>query len=200
MAGTTGEDVRVRPEGGGQAADAPPVDGASAGTVARVGAPGGDAGGTDAGATDSGAGGAGAPSAAVPAADASPAAVSAADAPSGGDGRVPASGADAADGAAPSSDAAGGVEPAGDTAVFVDPSGRRLSRMRRVGRLVAAGCVCAGATLGLAVTGGDSTAPWLRIPGPTRDDGMTFGKSVRKSMATAATMVRPDRANAQPSR
>ncbi|MFS8199789.1 hypothetical protein ACLVWQ_14020 [Streptomyces sp. CWNU-52B] len=48
--------------------------------------------------------------------------------------------------------------------VFVDPSGRRAGRMRRMGWLVVAGCVCSAATLGVAVTGGDSTAPWLHLP------------------------------------
>ncbi|MFE1795425.1 hypothetical protein ACFW9L_04590 [Streptomyces sp. NPDC059517] len=49
--------------------------------------------------------------------------------------------------------------------IFVDPSGRRASRMRRMGWLVAAGCVCSAATLGVAIADGNSTAPWLQIPG-----------------------------------
>ncbi|MFJ4832126.1 hypothetical protein ACIP79_19825 [Streptomyces sp. NPDC088747] len=53
----------------------------------------------------------------------------------------------------------------GGAPIFVDPSGRRASRMRRMGWLVAAGCVCSVATLGVAVTDSNSTAPWLRIPG-----------------------------------
>ncbi|MGN9817682.1 hypothetical protein ACTMUQ_20365 [Streptomyces sp. SD11] len=57
------------------------------------------------------------------------------------------------------------ADPAGGAPVFVDPSGRRASRMRRMGWLVAAGCVCSAATLGVAVAGGNSTAPWLQIPG-----------------------------------
>ncbi|WP_328498078.1 hypothetical protein OHS59_39245 [Streptomyces sp. NBC_00414] len=57
------------------------------------------------------------------------------------------------------------VPPAGGGPVFVDPSGRRANGLRRMGWLVAVGCVCSAATLGLAVTGGNSTAPWLQIPG-----------------------------------
>jgi hypothetical protein len=54
--------------------------------------------------------------------------------------------------------------------VFVDPSGRRAGRMRRAGWLVAAGCVCSAATLGLVVTDRDSSAPWLSIPGVVGTD------------------------------
>ncbi|MFC8662816.1 hypothetical protein [Streptomyces sp. NPDC057199] len=53
----------------------------------------------------------------------------------------------------------------GSTPIFVDPSGRRAGRVRRMGWLVAAGCICSAATLGVAVTGGNSTAPWLHLPG-----------------------------------
>ncbi|MFD5632300.1 hypothetical protein [Streptomyces sp. NPDC127072] len=53
----------------------------------------------------------------------------------------------------------------GGAPIFVDPSGRRAHRIRRMGWLVAAGCVCSVATLGVAVTDSNSTAPWLRIPG-----------------------------------
>ncbi|MFI6340865.1 hypothetical protein [Streptomyces sp. NPDC050535] len=60
---------------------------------------------------------------------------------------------------------------AGGAPIFVDPSGRRASRIRRMGWLVAAGCVCSVATLGVAVTDSNSTAPWLRIPGMSGSAG-----------------------------
>ncbi|MFJ2260903.1 hypothetical protein ACIOKD_21600 [Streptomyces sp. NPDC087844] len=67
------------------------------------------------------------------------------------------------------SDSAGsdsaGSDSAGGAPIFVDPSGRRAGRMRRMGWLVAAGCVCCAATLGVAIADGNSTAPWLQIPG-----------------------------------
>ncbi|MEW2568552.1 hypothetical protein [Streptomyces sp. NPDC047070] len=58
---------------------------------------------------------------------------------------------------------------AGAAPIFVDPSGRRAGRMRRLGWLVAAGCVCSAATLGVAIADGNSTAPWLQIPGVLGD-------------------------------
>ncbi|WP_413755972.1 hypothetical protein [Streptomyces sp. MMBL 11-3] len=66
----------------------------------------------------------------------------------------------------------------GGAPVFVDPSGRRAGRMRRVGWLVAAGCVCSAATLGLVVTDRDSTAPWLSIPGLLGTDDVNRGAEV----------------------
>ncbi|MFF3487908.1 hypothetical protein ACFYXC_32185 [Streptomyces sp. NPDC002701] len=61
-------------------------------------------------------------------------------------------------------------EAAGGAPIFVDPSGRRAHRMRRVGWLVAAACVCSAATLGVVVADGNSTAPWLNIPGVLGSD------------------------------
>ncbi|MFH8470463.1 hypothetical protein [Streptomyces sp. NPDC017991] len=58
-----------------------------------------------------------------------------------------------------------GSDSVGGAPIFVDPSGRRAGRMRRMGWLVAAGCVCSAATLGVAIADGNSTAPWLQIPG-----------------------------------
>ncbi|MCX4231447.1 hypothetical protein [Streptomyces ortus] len=62
-------------------------------------------------------------------------------------------------------------ESVGGAPIFVDPSGRRAGRMRRMGWLVAAGCVCSAATLGIAIADGNSTAPWLQIPGVLGDSG-----------------------------
>src|SRR3954467_4944022 len=50
------------------------------------------------------------------------------------------------------------------------------------------------------VYGLDEALVTVRLQSASSEDGMTFGKSVRKSIATAATMVTPDRANDQPSR
>src|SRR3954470_2317287 len=50
------------------------------------------------------------------------------------------------------------------------------------------------------VYGLDEALVTVRLQSALSEDGMTFGKSVRKSMATAATMVTPDSANDQPSR
>src|SRR5690348_10265357 len=52
----------------------------------------------------------------------------------------------------------------------------------------------------LRVYGDDEALVTVRLQSALSEDGMTFGKSVRKSIATAATMVSPDSANAQPSR
>ncbi|MGC5568083.1 hypothetical protein ACPYPG_35300 [Streptomyces sp. FR-108] len=62
-------------------------------------------------------------------------------------------------------------ESVGGAPIFVDPSGRRAGRMRRMGWLVAAGCVCSAATLGIAIADGNSTAPWLQMPGVLGDSG-----------------------------
>src|SRR5687768_10575206 len=50
------------------------------------------------------------------------------------------------------------------------------------------------------VYGLDEALVTVRFQSALSEDGMTFGKSVRKSIVTAATMVRPERANDQPSR
>ncbi len=50
------------------------------------------------------------------------------------------------------------------------------------------------------VYGLDEALVTVRLQLSSSDDGMTFGKSVRNSIATAATMVTPENANAQPSR
>src|SRR3954468_1237149 len=52
----------------------------------------------------------------------------------------------------------------------------------------------------LRVYGLDDALVTVRFQSALSEDGMTFGKSVRNSIATAATMVTPENANAQPSR
>ncbi|MFE4059638.1 hypothetical protein ACFXP3_25675 [Streptomyces sp. NPDC059096] len=49
--------------------------------------------------------------------------------------------------------------------VFVDESGRRSKKLRRAGWVVAIACACYAATVVAALLGGDSSAPWLQIPG-----------------------------------
>ncbi|MEV7088755.1 hypothetical protein AB0O07_23195 [Streptomyces sp. NPDC093085] len=49
--------------------------------------------------------------------------------------------------------------------VFVDESGRRSKKLRRAGWVVAAACACYAVTVVAALVGGDSSAPWLPIPG-----------------------------------
>ncbi|MFD6287810.1 hypothetical protein [Streptomyces sp. NPDC060205] len=102
---------------------------------------------------------------------------------------------DAVDCDAVDSDAAGshaaGSEPgrshsADGAPIFVDPSGRRAGRMRRMGWLVAAGCVCSAATLGVAIADNNSTAPWLQIP------GVLGGDSQNRSVDEAQRSARPE--------
>ncbi|MFE3829743.1 hypothetical protein [Streptomyces sp. NPDC059092] len=49
--------------------------------------------------------------------------------------------------------------------VFVDESGRRSKKLRRAGWVVAIACACYATTVVAALLGGDSSAPWLQIPG-----------------------------------
>ncbi|MFE2939137.1 hypothetical protein ACFXKG_08765 [Streptomyces sp. NPDC059255] len=49
--------------------------------------------------------------------------------------------------------------------VFVDESGRRSKKLRRAGWVVAIACACYAVTVVAALVGGDSSAPWLQIPG-----------------------------------
>ncbi|MEU1203587.1 hypothetical protein ABZ446_46390 [Streptomyces sp. NPDC005813] len=55
-----------------------------------------------------------------------------------------------------------------DGAVFVDVSGRRRAWLRRMGWMVAASCVCFGATLAAVLSDADSAAPRLSLPGGVR--------------------------------
>ncbi|WP_158690544.1 hypothetical protein [Streptomyces sp. 142MFCol3.1] len=55
-----------------------------------------------------------------------------------------------------------------DAAVFVDVSGRRRAWLRGMGWMVAASCVCFGATLAAVLSGADSAAPRLSLPGGVR--------------------------------
>ncbi|MFF1420594.1 hypothetical protein [Streptomyces sp. NPDC058280] len=52
-----------------------------------------------------------------------------------------------------------------DRPVFVDASGRRSKKFRRAGWVVAIACACYAMTLVAALVGGNSSAPWLQIPG-----------------------------------
>ncbi|MFI6704125.1 hypothetical protein ACIBJC_35205 [Streptomyces sp. NPDC050509] len=63
-----------------------------------------------------------------------------------------------ADGAADAAEAPEGP-------VFVDESGRRSKKLRRAGWVIAIACACYAVTVVAALVGGDSSAPWLQIPG-----------------------------------
>ncbi|MEU0136164.1 hypothetical protein ABZ172_19355 [Streptomyces sp. NPDC006296] len=55
-----------------------------------------------------------------------------------------------------------------DGPVFVDESGRRSKTYRRVGWVLASVCAVYAVTLGVAVLGGNSSAPWLPLSGPDK--------------------------------
>ncbi|MFF9867783.1 hypothetical protein ACF1G0_20545 [Streptomyces sp. NPDC013953] len=57
-----------------------------------------------------------------------------------------------------------------DGPVFVDESGRRSKKLRRLGWVLAAACAVYAVTLVVAVIGGNSSAPWLLIPGPAGEE------------------------------
>ncbi|WP_329870273.1 hypothetical protein [Streptomyces sp. SP18CS02] len=57
-------------------------------------------------------------------------------------------------------------EASSDGPVFVDESGRRSKKFRRLGWVLAIACAVYAVTLVAAVIGGNSSAPWLLIPGP----------------------------------
>ncbi|MFI5757421.1 hypothetical protein [Streptomyces sp. NPDC051569] len=52
-----------------------------------------------------------------------------------------------------------------DRPVFVDASGRRSKKFRRAGWAVSLACACFAATVVVSIIGGNSSAPWLQIPG-----------------------------------
>ncbi|GAA1352918.1 hypothetical protein [Streptomyces beijiangensis] len=62
--------------------------------------------------------------------------------------------------------------------VFVDASGRRGRKIRRLGWLAGVVCACYAVMLVVTVLGGNSSAPWLLIPGPS-DDGKKAADTVR---------------------
>lgn len=62
--------------------------------------------------------------------------------------------------------------------VFVDASGRRGRKIRRLGWLAGIVCACYAVMLVATVLGGNSSAPWLLIPGPS-DDGKKAADTVR---------------------
>ncbi|MFD3487307.1 hypothetical protein [Streptomyces sp. NPDC058665] len=71
----------------------------------------------------------------------------------------------------PAMDADGGPGPAARAAdgsegpVFVDASGRRSKKLRRLGWVLAIASACYAVALVASLMGGDSSAPWLQIPG-----------------------------------
>jgi hypothetical protein len=69
--------------------------------------------------------------------------------------------------------------------VFVDASGRRGRKIRRLGWLAGIVCACYAVMLIVTVLGGNSSAPWLLIPGPA-DDGKKAADTVRVSPGTAS--------------
>ncbi|MGW0821531.1 hypothetical protein [Streptomyces sp. NPDC002845] len=56
-----------------------------------------------------------------------------------------------------------------DGPVFVDESGRRRSRLRRIGILVGAACAVYAVVIVVTLLSGNSSAPWLPVPGPQDD-------------------------------
>ncbi|WP_329347446.1 hypothetical protein OG226_01515 [Streptomyces sp. NBC_01261] len=56
-----------------------------------------------------------------------------------------------------------------DTPVFVDESGRRSRRLRRVGIGFGAACALYAGVIGATLLSGNSTAPWLPVPGQQGD-------------------------------
>ncbi|MFE2640728.1 hypothetical protein ACFXKF_39435 [Streptomyces scopuliridis] len=71
--------------------------------------------------------------------------------------------------------------------VFVDSSGRRSRKLRRAGWVVAAACACYAMTLVVSVIGGNSSAPWLQIPGRA-DDGKSDMVELRPTPAASASV------------
>lgn len=57
----------------------------------------------------------------------------------------------------------------GDGPVFVDASGRRGRRFRRLGMAVAVACAGYAAVIAATLLSGNSTAPWLPVPGQGDD-------------------------------
>ncbi|MFB7334695.1 hypothetical protein ACFC00_24060 [Streptomyces adustus] len=63
----------------------------------------------------------------------------------------------------------GGPEPS-DAPVFVDESGRRSRTFRRLGIAVGLACAAYAAVIVVTLLSGNSTAPWLPVPVPGKDD------------------------------
>ncbi|MEU0659134.1 hypothetical protein [Streptomyces lavendulocolor] len=68
--------------------------------------------------------------------------------------------------AAPAAPSAPADHEPSDGPVFVDESGRRSKKLRRLGWVLATACAVYAITLVVSVIGGNSSAPWLLIPGP----------------------------------
>ncbi|WP_328538475.1 hypothetical protein [Streptomyces sp. NBC_00344] len=73
--------------------------------------------------------------------------------------------------------------------VFVDESGRRSRKYRRVGWILGIACTCYAVMLVVTVVGGNSSAPWLLIPGPA---SAKKADTVKEPSATDASPVRSD--------
>ncbi len=66
--------------------------------------------------------------------------------------------------------AAGGSATGAAGPVFVDESGRRSRKLRRIGWVLGAACACYAVLLVGTLLGGNSSAPWLGIPGPAAEE------------------------------
>ncbi|MFF3749982.1 hypothetical protein ACFYYH_05880 [Streptomyces sp. NPDC002018] len=82
-----------------------------------------------------------------------------------------------------------------DGPVFVDASGRRGKTFRRAGWVVAIACACYAVTLVGALIGGNSSAPWLQIPGladKQKPDTVEIQPAPTTSESVGVTPVTPD--------
>ena len=78
-----------------------------------------------------------------------------------------------------------------DGPVFVDESGRRGKTLRRLGWVLAAVFVCYAVTLGVALMGGNSSAPFLPLSGQEQQDTGTAGNDGGATPAGEATASVP---------
>ncbi|MFE2379291.1 hypothetical protein [Streptomyces sp. NPDC059398] len=92
----------------------------------------------------------------------------------------------------------GDSAPAADRPVFVDASGRRGRQYRRIGWLIALACASYAVLLVATVVGGDSTAPWLLIPGPAHGKKAETGRDPATHAASPAPGVRDPGATPAP--
>ncbi|MFJ2560814.1 MULTISPECIES: hypothetical protein [unclassified Streptomyces] len=74
--------------------------------------------------------------------------------------------------------------------VFVDESGRRSKKLRRAGWVIAIACACYAVTVVAALLGGDSSAPWLQIPG-LADKKKPDTVQIQPAATTSPTAVAP---------
>ncbi|MFE2136804.1 hypothetical protein ACFW9X_27070, partial [Streptomyces sp. NPDC059466] len=78
-----------------------------------------------------------------------------------------------------------------DGPVFVDESGRRSRRFRRLGILVGIACAVYAVVIGATLLSGNSTAPWLPVPG--QEDDPPAGQVHTSPLPTES--VRPSEAS-----